>query len=318
MSGLKESQKQVRLEMVAGGLSYLISSGKPLTRKQFFLTDREPLDANKRAMVLRENASKNWQRGVIERLMKSNIIKQDYKDGITTKDIKYIIDDELRAKKIYNDYLNNGLLLSAFVFPNQVAMSPDFEPKEEFVAEVNLGEAQEQTDEKPKQEVELSLDELFKTMISYVVSLKNDFNANNDNQIAALKSIVSYLKTNEEDNKEIVSTNKQIEKDINGLKNRIEKVETVIGDTKKLLETNQATTKRLIEAVDKMNIASEQINSLVSGNHELQQTAKELVKELKSARGSRLESLANRLESLSTETKNLSELVLDATTNTDK
>ena len=115
---MKDSAKRARIMLTLGGLNYLIKDGgqSNISRKHFFLTSNEAPDA----VMMKEHSSKAWQIAVLDRFINAGILKQE----TNSHEICYYLTDIEKARNIVADHENGGLLLSHYLFPNEVP-APD-------------------------------------------------------------------------------------------------------------------------------------------------------------------------------------------------
>ena len=320
---MSEEQKRIRIELTFAGIERLYNTpNTPRSRKDFFAAPGRPEDysAGRKLAYLKEMQAKPWQQAVLKRLVEAEIIR-----ATSEFEQLYIIGDEARANLVISDHEKGGLILSHFVFPNEV-------PKPSFAdSPVVLATFQEDTQIQltppgpnllrhsgTEAQVALTPEELLQKLLESVVKSNEQnlkFQTNFIGSMEAMNSTFGLISDICKEQTNTISGLKNsmitLENKVNGLAKDVSKLDDSVKATKNVADANQATTKKLSYSLESVEKMSSQISELVHSSSSLNSDVGNMVKEMRSKNN--LSVLGARLAALSEENKNLSELILGAT-----
>ena len=262
---MKDAQRRARLTILKSGLTLLMQRRVGLYRKDIFNVPEKEVDAKDKATIVAEIQRSTWQKEVLTRLVKYNILKETPKG--------YEVSDLLHLAQIITSHEEMGLRLAWFALPHEV---PDGAP-ENYGFEVGgklkienpdldsstTSEEEEETEEETEEEKEPS-----PPVVGMAGSLKTDIlNRIDDLEIAFLKMVGAYNHSGLTREQEWMGTMKEAldffkkssETTINSLNKmakRIDELETTNHRTDGLLSAMQGTLKELLDYEKKFRDSS--------------------------------------------------------------
>lgn len=268
---MKDAQRRARLTILKSGL-ILLMQRRGLYRKDIFNVPEKEVDARDRATVVAEIQRSTWQREVLTRLVKYNVLKETPKG--------YEVTDLLHLIQILSSHEEMGLRLAWFVLPHEVPdgapenygfevggklkiENPDLDPsttseEEEETEEEDKRSTEEKVEKESSPPVVGMVDAINKTILSRIDEL----------EVAFLKIVSAYSHsglTREQEwmggMKEALEFSKKSSEttinSLNKLAKRVDDLETTHHRTDGLLSAMQGTLKGLLEYEKKFRDSSD-------------------------------------------------------------
>lgn len=310
---MKESQKQLRIEMLYNGLKALAENGESLSRTNLFVPSELPNGEN-HFVIQNELENTTWQRESIHRMIETGLITKLGDRRSTT-----YLGDKNKIIELLIDHDNDGVELTNILFPQEpntqtnpsflsVAYSASQAKPEPLIKEndqiddlmtkfaENLIYIREQVDNmKQFQE---------KNMTSTIEKL---ITVNLDNNESFPKFIKDLAKVDEKGFEDLATGMDGVIKEFNGVKKRISELEDETKTQRRLIETSHKVIKDLGSSLSVVTDVASKLSEIPS----LVNSVNQLVSLVKNREESQLTDILRRQGQILEDSKTVNQMILE-------
>lgn len=314
MARLSDKHMRARLHVVAAALEYMSGTKALISRREFFA----PPEKGATADVIHVCRSKSWQQPLLDRMVKADLLATHVKNG----QMHYRISDDALVRVILDDHRNQGLQLTALLFPSEVSYT---QPSKTTTESANAHAVQSlSTASEPEDAVE--------RLAGLMMRLIEVVNANSANSQVAATDIIKRIDLIGEMAVKITAATDAnparlgtIEKKLGGNNKRLEELDRRVAEQcgkldKQLAGPGQdALLAKITEAVERaVHLHMGDIGGHVAeiardtkGVPKLQATTDVITAHLKAARRDRLAATLERLDANQAEAAALRDMLVE-------